>query len=168
MYEFPEELKEAIKNNYFVNPSGHEGHWHELDLLQEHFNYWLKRLFNSKSLDFDSSFLREVVGLNLRGFCDMRELMMKFFGLKGPGKSHTDSNNTADINRLGDHYRSEDVLTFHVGRDQPYRVENEFALGVDKLHGGQLQTFLERTTHDRSSVNDNTLGVSVFQFVQYC
>ncbi|KAI0688638.1 hypothetical protein C8T65DRAFT_589348 [Cerioporus squamosus] len=159
MYEFLKELKEAILNNYFVNPSGRPGHWHELDLLQEHFNYWLKRLFNTKSLDFDSPFLRDVIGLNLRGFCDLRGFMLKFFGLKSPGKSHTDADNTADIDRLGDHYRTNGVLRFHVGRNQPYHVENEFALGMDKLYAGQLQTFLERTTADGSSVNDDVLGV---------
>ena len=34
----PPELCEAILNNYLVNPSGLQGHWHELDLMQEHFN----------------------------------------------------------------------------------------------------------------------------------
>ncbi|KAF8221552.1 hypothetical protein L208DRAFT_1382213 [Tricholoma matsutake] len=49
----------AILNNYFVNPSGLRGHWLELDLLQENFNIWIKRLFNSKSHDFDARHLAE-------------------------------------------------------------------------------------------------------------
>ena len=39
MREFPEPLREAVLNNYLVNPSGLPGHWHELDLLQEHYNH---------------------------------------------------------------------------------------------------------------------------------
>ncbi|KAI0357409.1 hypothetical protein OH77DRAFT_1422261 [Trametes cingulata] len=158
LYEFPDGLREAILNNYLVNPSGLAGHWHELDLMQEHFNYWLKRLFNTKSLSFDSSFLREVVGLNLRGFCDLRNTMFTFFGLKRTNLKHTEADTRADINRLGSHYREDDVLGFHSGREQPYTVENEFALGMEKLQNGQLQAFLERTTRDCSSVNDDALG----------
>ena len=39
--EYPPPLRIAIMNNYLVNPSGLAGHWHEIDLLQEHFNYSL-------------------------------------------------------------------------------------------------------------------------------
>ena len=155
MYEFPPALRDAILNNYLVNPSGLEGHWHELDLLQEHFNFWLKRLFNTKSFDFDSRFLREVVGLNLRGFSDLRDFMFKVFGLKSPGRSHTDADRTPDINRLGAHYREDGVLRFHRGRTQPYKVVNEYSDGYEKLRDGQLQTFLERTVADRSSVMED-------------
>ncbi|CAE6411386.1 unnamed protein product [Rhizoctonia solani] len=42
LYDFPEPLKEAIYQNWLVNPSGLDGHWHELDLLQEHHNLWIK------------------------------------------------------------------------------------------------------------------------------
>ena len=114
----------------------------------------LKRLFNMRSLDFDSSFLRDVVGLNLRGFCDMRERMLDFFGIRRPGRTHTDADTKADINRLGFHYYDDDVLRFHRGRDQPYSVVNEFALGYEKLSNGQLEAFLTRTVRDRSSVNE--------------
>ncbi|KAF8231490.1 hypothetical protein L208DRAFT_1459229 [Tricholoma matsutake] len=53
-------IKTAILNNYLVNPSGLHGHWLELDLLQEHFNFWIKQLFNSKSHDFDARHLAKV------------------------------------------------------------------------------------------------------------
>ncbi|KAL1660419.1 hypothetical protein GGF50DRAFT_118975 [Schizophyllum commune] len=35
MAEFPPKLRDAILDNYLVNPSGRPGHWLELDLLQE-------------------------------------------------------------------------------------------------------------------------------------
>ena len=28
--------------NWLVNPTGKENSWVELDLMQEHFNYWIK------------------------------------------------------------------------------------------------------------------------------
>ncbi|KAK0471235.1 hypothetical protein IW261DRAFT_1344746 [Armillaria novae-zelandiae] len=73
LYEFPEGLVETILNNYLVNTSGHPGHWFELDLMQEHFNFWFKRLFNSKSHEFDSKHLAEAVGLNIQGFSQLQD-----------------------------------------------------------------------------------------------
>ncbi|KAJ7854439.1 hypothetical protein B0H14DRAFT_3650523 [Mycena olivaceomarginata] len=45
LYDFPPALRHAVLNNYLVNTTGLLGHWLELDLLQEHFNFWIKRLF---------------------------------------------------------------------------------------------------------------------------
>ncbi|KAF8337097.1 uncharacterized protein EI90DRAFT_3014036 [Cantharellus anzutake] len=39
--------------------------FHERDLLQEHLNFWLKRVFNGQKNAFDSSFLWEAVSLNI-------------------------------------------------------------------------------------------------------
>ncbi|KAF7334169.1 hypothetical protein MVEN_02323000 [Mycena venus] len=39
LYEFPLALRNAILNNYLVNTTGLLGHWLELDLLQEHYNF---------------------------------------------------------------------------------------------------------------------------------
>ncbi|KAJ3765120.1 hypothetical protein FB446DRAFT_655696 [Lentinula raphanica] len=72
IYEFTPELVTAIFENYLVNTSNLEGHWFELDLLQEHFNFWIKRLFNSKSHDFDSRHLAECVSLNIQGLSALR------------------------------------------------------------------------------------------------
>ncbi|KAJ7736001.1 hypothetical protein B0H14DRAFT_3097558 [Mycena olivaceomarginata] len=60
LYEWSDNLRNA-------------GHWFELDLLQEHFNFWIKALFNSKSHDFDSKHLSEAVGLNISGISSLRE-----------------------------------------------------------------------------------------------
>ncbi|TFY59897.1 hypothetical protein EVJ58_g5477 [Rhodofomes roseus] len=40
---WPEELRNIMLNNWLVNPTGRESSWVEVDLLQEHMNYWIKR-----------------------------------------------------------------------------------------------------------------------------
>uniref|UniRef100_D8Q8N9 DUF6589 domain-containing protein n=1 Tax=Schizophyllum commune (strain H4-8 / FGSC 9210) TaxID=578458 RepID=D8Q8N9_SCHCM len=72
MAEFPDDLRDAILDNYLVNPSGQPGRWFELDLLQEHFNFWIKRLFNSKTISFDAQHLSQRVALNIQGLGDLR------------------------------------------------------------------------------------------------
>ncbi|PCH41839.1 hypothetical protein WOLCODRAFT_21595 [Wolfiporia cocos MD-104 SS10] len=61
MKEYPPALQTAIMNNYLVNTTGLPGHWEELDLLQEHINYLIKTLYNNKSMDFDSPFLKKTI-----------------------------------------------------------------------------------------------------------
>lgn len=129
-----------------VNPTGRIGHWLELDLLQEHFNFWIKALFNSKSHDFDGKHLSEAVGLNIPGISKMRERFPGLFGLKKNGQNHRNIAAIDDINRLGLHFREEHILQWESGRNQPYVVGNEFAEGVSTLSNGTLKNFLARTT----------------------
>ncbi|KAK7000493.1 hypothetical protein R3P38DRAFT_3617514 [Favolaschia claudopus] len=145
LYEFSDDLKIAVWNNYLVNPSGLLGHWLELDLLQEHFNFWIKRLFNSKSHDFDGKHLSEAVGLNIAGISKLRETFPGLFGLKRGGQRHTNASTVHDINKLGGHFRNHHILEYEAGRDQPYVVKNEFGAGHAKLLEGQLAIFLNRT-----------------------
>lgn len=148
LYEFPEDLRNAILNNYLANPSGLPGHWVELDLIQEHYNFWIKRLFNSKSHTFDSQHLAEHVGLNIGGFSALRERFPILFGFKRNGGRHTNPKSNGDINRLGFHYRLEHIMSFKPNRRQPYVVGDEFNEGIHKLTGGQLAKFIARTTRE--------------------
>ncbi|KAJ7747542.1 hypothetical protein B0H16DRAFT_1320335 [Mycena metata] len=59
LYEWSGDLRWTVLENYLVNPTGRHGYWLELDLLQEHFNFWIKSLFNSKSHDFDGKHLSQ-------------------------------------------------------------------------------------------------------------
>lgn len=150
-------MRIAVLNNYLVNPSGRPGHWLELDLLQEHFNFWLKRLFNSKSLDFDGKHLSEAVGLNIRGFSSLRKIFPGLFGLKKNSPGHTPAKTADDLDALGVHYGADKILSFVKHRHQDHEIINEFAEGFNILESGQLQTFLDRTTPDGPVPEDNAL-----------
>ncbi|KAK7021545.1 hypothetical protein R3P38DRAFT_2533352 [Favolaschia claudopus] len=130
LYEWSDDLRFTVFENYLVNPTGRIGHWLELDLLQEHFNFWIKVLFNSKSHDFDGKHLSEAVGLNIPGISKIREQFPGLFGLKKNGQKHRKTLALDDINRLGIHFRDQHILEWESGRDQPYLVINEFAKGL--------------------------------------
>lgn len=158
MLEFPPALKTAILNNYLVNPLGLRSHWLELDLLQEHFNFWIKRLFNPKSHDFDARHLAEAVSLNISGFSALRDRFPGLFGAKKNSHRHTDASKRDDIDALGVHYRHDKILSFISKRDQVYSVQDEFAAGYDILSGGQLRTFLGRTIGGEFNMDDSSLA----------
>ncbi|EIN10569.1 hypothetical protein PUNSTDRAFT_64567 [Punctularia strigosozonata HHB-11173 SS5] len=146
--EYPPDLITTLKNNWLVNTAGLPGHWHELDLLMEHLVYLIKRLYNSKNHGFDSKFLAEKISLNIAGFRQVRSNIRSWFGLKKNSGRHAAVSAEDDINKLGAHYRKESVLTFQAGREQAYSVPDEFAAGIEKLLGGGLDTFLQRTMLD--------------------
>jgi hypothetical protein len=151
LYEFPPALQYAVLNNYLANTTGLLGHWLELDLLQEHFNFWIKCLFNSKSHDFDSRHLAEAVGLNIHGISSIRERFPGIFGFKKNQGKHKNANTTNDLNALGVHYRDDHIMQYLPGRNG-HVVPNEFYAGFDILDGGKLDEFLERTTRNGASV----------------
>ncbi|KAK7046097.1 hypothetical protein VNI00_007098 [Paramarasmius palmivorus] len=162
LIEFPQNLIEAIMNNWLVNTSGKAGHWFELDLLQEHFNFWIKRLFNSKSHDFDSKHLSEAVSLNIGGIGRLREVVPQMFNIKRNWSSHTDPEKIDDINRLCRHFREHEILHHCPSRKhQPPVVEDEFAAGHNLLEAGQLQKFLVRTRRVKTGVQVATQGDGV-------
>ncbi|KDQ26195.1 hypothetical protein PLEOSDRAFT_1085428 [Pleurotus ostreatus PC15] len=152
LYEFPDPLQLALLNNWLINPTGMPGHWHELDLLQEHHNLLIKTLFNDRNADFDSSFLQEVIALNICGFSRLREFVSTFFDFTPASGKHADPDLDADINTLGACHQSEEIFTFHAMRSQSFIAPDFFAIGLNKLASGQLDTFKTRTTQNGNSV----------------
>ncbi|KAI0054568.1 hypothetical protein BV25DRAFT_1843569 [Artomyces pyxidatus] len=52
-HDYPKVTRNALFNNWLVNRQGKPGHFHELDLMQEHFNHWLEELAQHKGKEFD-------------------------------------------------------------------------------------------------------------------
>lgn len=152
--EYPEALWTAILNNFFVNPSGRKGHWHEMDLEQEHGNYWIQALSTGRTPDFDSLHLKECISPNVQGFNTLRRLGHDWFGIAPKRNAHKLASTINDINVLGKHYREDQVLKFHREREQPYTVPDIFANGIEKLRNGMFDGFIRRTTRNRSTVHE--------------
>ncbi|KAG9092764.1 hypothetical protein FS749_015455 [Ceratobasidium sp. UAMH 11750] len=153
-YEYPADLQSAILNNYLVNPSGLPNHWHELDLLQEHHNLWIKHVFNKKNSDFDSKFLRRAVSVNIRGFGKLRDTLLHMLGLSAVSTGRSLPDYEHDIDVLATHYRRSDLFTFKHGRFQAFSVVDTFSRGYEKLESGALAKFLDRTLTDPDLVCD--------------
>ena len=168
MRDYPPDLLTAMMNNYLVNPSGIVGHWHEVDLLQEHHNFLLKRRFQAKTMSFESKFIKDVGGLNLGGFNELRDRFPRVFGLKQRRGFHPDKKRTDDINRLDDHYREHCVLQFAAGRTQAYTVPNGFEAGAEKLQRGQLATFLQKASEESLGTGEtgDEDGIEVFEHAE--
>ncbi|KAF8601732.1 hypothetical protein BDV93DRAFT_509786 [Ceratobasidium sp. AG-I] len=153
-YEYPAELQVAIFNNYLVNPSGLKNHWHELDLLQEHFNLWIKCVFNKKNSGFDSDFMRSSVSVNVTGFGRHRDSFMRMLGLSRTSSGRSFPEYEHDIDILATHYQQSAVLSFQAGRTQGFTAKDTFSLGYEELESGTLAKFLQRTSQDPEQIQD--------------
>ncbi|KAG9080760.1 hypothetical protein FRC06_006193 [Ceratobasidium sp. 370] len=145
-YEYPADLLKAVLNNYLVNPSGLPGHFHELDLLQEHHNLAIKTVFNSKNSDFDSTFMKDSVALNIIGLAGLRDSLLYLLGLNRTARGKTQSEYEADINVLAQHYRSTDSILVHQPtRRHRFLPHDVFGLGIERLGSKSLGDFLRHT-----------------------
>ncbi|KAG9042732.1 hypothetical protein FS837_010458 [Tulasnella sp. UAMH 9824] len=143
LYKFPDKLKCAILNNYLVNPWGLPGRWNPHDLLQEHQKFVIKRVFPDQDTDFDSRVLQEVVTRNITSFGYLHEGLSCLFGLFHRGNKRTAIDSVADINILHVHYLNDNVHVFCHCHCQPFASVDTFSCGLQKLEGGQLETFLD-------------------------
>jgi len=146
IHVYPKKQREALLNNWLVNPSGEPHRWHELDLLQEHLNFWIKVFFNSRNSDFGSSFLQKVVSLNIPGFSHFRIHLEHAMGMTPLTGYHFKPSTRNDIITLTDRHDTDDIFIFHPGRTQSFQAKDVLAIGIEKLGQTSLiKDFLART-----------------------
>jgi hypothetical protein len=136
IHVFDDKQREAILNNWLVNPSGKAGRWHELDLLQEHLNFWIKIFFNSRNSAFDTPFLQNVA-LNIPGFSHLRTVLENTIGISASTGYHHKPSKVGDILTLAARHEQDDIFTFHPGRTQPFKAKDVFQIGMEKLRNGE-------------------------------
>ncbi|KEP51600.1 hypothetical protein V565_058670 [Rhizoctonia solani 123E] len=132
-YEYPKALKQAIMNNYLVNPSGLPGKWQARDFLQEHFNKDIKTIYNKKGTGFDDRSMWESISLNIPGFSLVKDLFLKVFHLAETGKRRTLAQQHQDMNVLAAHFEQENFFQFVPGQSQPYQALDIIAAGHTQL-----------------------------------
>ena len=147
IHVYPKRLREALLENWLVNPSGEPRRWHELDLLQEHLNFWIKVFFNTRNSDFGSSFLQKAVSLNIPGFSQFRTHLEEAMGMTPASGYHLKPSIRNDIITLAHRHNMDNIFTFHPGRTQPFQAKDILAAGIEKLgQKGQIKSFLARTS----------------------
>lgn len=136
LWNFTPALRDAVFENYLVNPSGMIGQWFGCDLHQEHNNFRLKNVFNGRLAGFDSSFLQEAVSLNILKMHEVCESLFSRLGLakNKPGRLEADIH--SDINFLGQSYLTSQHHIFTPGRCQTFIATDAFSKGLDKICDG--------------------------------
>ncbi|KAF6745112.1 hypothetical protein DFP72DRAFT_824802 [Ephemerocybe angulata] len=145
-WEFSAEMKHALMFYWLVNLSGIPGFYIELDLLQEHFNFWLEEIVQHKGKEFSDDFYRNVVAMNIHHFLRLKDEMEQAVLLKARSKRHSEPHLNNELNALLKDMRHEEINKYREGRTYGYAATNDFGAGLDILAGGKLDSFVARTT----------------------
>ncbi|KDN33917.1 hypothetical protein RSAG8_12993, partial [Rhizoctonia solani AG-8 WAC10335] len=147
IFEFPEALQTAIKNNWLCNFSGLNGCWLPMDLMQEHHIRELKDKAQRRDTDFESPFFQHVISRNIRWFAATRTSVTKAFndGKVTRSSAHSKSDNSAAIAQLLVSLELERVHSFVPGRSHGWLSRDNRSEGR-RLMSTKLQHFLRRTT----------------------
>jgi hypothetical protein len=150
---YTREEREAILNNWLVNPSGKPGKWHELDLLQEHLNFWIKVFFNRRNSEFGSGFI-PVLSLNIPGFSRLHTFLAHALGISTTTGFHHKPSKVEDLILLAARHKQDDIFTFHPGRTQQFHAKDIFSLGMEKLRStNQIQKSLAQLSDTGCSLD---------------
>ncbi|KAM6491642.1 hypothetical protein JOM56_012886, partial [Amanita muscaria] len=137
-WEFSPALQQAILNNWLVNLHGKDGEWIEMDLMQEHFNFWLEDMAQHKGKDFDEPFYRSILSSNVHHFMQLKDEMEECVSLEGRRKRHSMPSTNNELRALMTHFRNLDVNKYRAGRDEGFHATDDFALHCPKVGPGRV------------------------------
>lgn len=156
-FECSPDLQDGLLNNFVFNLPGEAGKFVEADITQEWFNRWLEDIAGRRGGDFDEQFYRRTVAPNVLHFLKMKEDMESAFALKRRGKSHTSPHLRDETQVLLRLYKDEELHKFRSGRSMGHAAVNCFDRGYERLDGGKMRDYIERSTEYATLLRDMEL-----------
>src|SRR5260221_6628596 len=95
---------DAVMDLTLISVLGKAEDFQAKDLLQEHHNLSLKRVFNGWRSHFDLKVLREAVALNIIPLAQLSDSVHEKFGIETAHNGCSDADSNVDINFLGHAY----------------------------------------------------------------
>ncbi|RDB22163.1 hypothetical protein Hypma_010672 [Hypsizygus marmoreus] len=142
-------LKMALLDLMLVNLSGMPGHFAEGDYIQEYFNRLLEDVVKHKGSEFDENFLREVMSRNIHHIGQLKEEWRKGVGLGAKSGKHCNPHERVEVRTLLKEYQAQELHSRRPGRKMDDRDTDDFARGLERLHGGAMQKYIDKTTQSR-------------------
>ncbi|KII90070.1 hypothetical protein PLICRDRAFT_108798 [Plicaturopsis crispa FD-325 SS-3] len=125
-------VRDAFLNNWLVNLTGKINGFKEIDLLQEHQNFWAKVIYNAKGVNRSWAWLAmvTVVIFTLR---DVMRNAQSQFKIPHHGVSHSHPNAKVDIQTLRDwleQHKLQSYVKNRDGKDEIMRVRDLMVTGA--------------------------------------
>lgn len=148
-HDYPKATRDALFNNWLVNLKGRPGHFHELDLMQEHFNHWLEELAQHKGKEFDEPQYRKVLAMHVHHFLNLTDELERNVQLNDRTKRHTAPHMNNELQEVLRICRENDLHRRHNGRDLGFHAEDAFSQGHRKLGAGmKLVQYIEKSMQE--------------------
>lgn len=148
-FEYPERAVKALFNNWLVNMRGLPGHFHEIDLLQEHNNKFMEELAQLKGKEFDDPWFRDVISRHVHHFLYIIEEMEANVSLKSRTRKHKEPHLDNELREVMRICRDHDLHRHRASRDFGFHAEDDFGTGYKVLdHDGKLQVYARKGTKE--------------------
>ncbi|KAJ7648485.1 hypothetical protein B0H17DRAFT_1215628 [Mycena rosella] len=102
-------------HNWLVNLTGRPYGFKEVDLLQEHQNFWAKIIYNAKGVNRSWEWL-SMITVCIFTLRETMRTVQKSFQIPAYGENHTVPDMTAEIQKLADALRDEKIQEYVVNR----------------------------------------------------
>ncbi|KAH9914215.1 uncharacterized protein B0H18DRAFT_887406 [Fomitopsis serialis] len=133
---WPEGLRYIVLENWLINPTGKPDSWVEVDLFQEHMNFWIKTIYRAHGVNASWEWLA-MISPCIDILRRLSTQMNTSLGAK-IGSKHTNPSIEKDITLLMDSLRHHRVYELHPGRtiddDNPV-VPDALTVGLELLEG---------------------------------
>ncbi|KIJ42067.1 hypothetical protein M422DRAFT_171500 [Sphaerobolus stellatus SS14] len=113
--EWAPRLCELFLNNWLVNLSGKPNGWKEVDLLQEHQNYWNKSVYNAKGSNKSWDWL-SMISTCVYILRDAMRTVHEAFDITPSGNRHSSPNMAKEIALIAEYLHTEKLHTYISGR----------------------------------------------------
>ncbi|TFY51101.1 hypothetical protein EVJ58_g10739 [Rhodofomes roseus] len=147
---WPEPLRNVVLQNWLVNPTGKPNAWVEVDLMQEHFNFWIKTIYKAHGPAASWEWLAMISPC----IDILRRLATEINTTLGAkqGTKHTTPNLERDIGYLMASLRRYEVYQYNPGReiddgsDSNPVVADSLTIGLQRLSEplGEFNTSLAK------------------------
>ncbi|KAF8165833.1 hypothetical protein B0H34DRAFT_794172 [Crassisporium funariophilum] len=104
-------LRHAWLVNWLANLSGKEGGFKEMDLLQEHQNFWVKVIYNAKGSNRSWDWLA-MVSVSIFALWDVIRKMQKEFGTPFNSTAHTSPATDDDIKTVCEYLKTHNIQSY--------------------------------------------------------
>ena len=113
------QLHETFLRNWLVNPSGEPDGNQAGDIMEEHLNRVLEIFLARKDIDWDDSFLKEVVALNTIPLTTLKNAWGSGLGLAARMGHCPEPHSRPEVWILLEEYRRMELHTFRMGQEYP-------------------------------------------------
>ncbi|KAJ6492735.1 hypothetical protein C8R47DRAFT_1044212 [Mycena vitilis] len=115
-------MREAYLMNWLANLRGKLLGFKEMDLLQEHQNFWLKVIYNARGSNRSWEWLG-MISVSIFALRDVIRRVQSDYQIPHNGKSHSNPSTTEDVRTIRDYLELHELQSFH-----PERADNDLVL----------------------------------------
>lgn len=103
----------------------------KMDMMQEHFNFWLEDMAQHKGKEFEEPFYRWVLSMNVHHFLHMKDKMENVVFLKAQTKKHSVPHLNNELKEIMKHLGDMEVNFRRPGRCEGFEAVDDFSKACD-------------------------------------